>query len=672
MRADRNEFETAPNPRLAVDATGKSPTPTGRVLNMLPTHQHSDQLESAGTFNHHDIFTMIAAYIRVSSDKQDVARQRESITDWATRNGHAIVHWFEDSDGKNPRDQAAKRPSFQRLLKAVESGLVTMIIVDSQDRFGTKDAYQLGKFLTLLRENDCELWSVNQGNLTANDDATILTNTIGALTSTREQKEKATRSVGGLVKTAKAGLYPGGVAPYGLDVVCFADGREKWRVRWNSQTERVRIYPDGKTEQFNGRGNMPASDPTDELRFRPGDDKRLAVVRQIFGWYATEDVSPGTIATRLNRSGVINAYGNAWNKAGVRSLLANPVYIGLPAWNKRGKPRFKEWSGGQLCDVTDKKTRRRKPSDFVQPETQEFEPIISGDVWDKVQDKLGKSSQGTKRPAQVASLYLKPFLICGGCGKPMRACKPQPRMDYGTYICGTYGTFGKENPTGCRCHRVKHSVLEAIVDKYVEETEPELAKLGDRQENKLARFVGEEFNLAYSSMMLLWSRMTEHVPDDWGKRVSGEWWNAWLNISQAYEPPTRPDVEAEIDAKESELDSMLSGFARLSPALQDRANAKMEALQGEIDALRAEIEDLSIPYRDACKEVATRQHALRHALSVRDESGPARAEALRSVVDRVVCNFRYQGVKSIIDSVEIFPVSGDALCFTVETSPGPN
>lgn len=615
---------------------------------------------------------MIAAYLRISSDKQDVQRQRDSITEWAARNGHTIAHWFEDSEGKNPRDKADKRPHFQRMLNAVESGLISLIIVDSQDRFGTKDAYQLGQFLTLLRDNECQLWSVNQGHLTADDDATILTNTIGALTSTREQKEKATRSVGGLVETAKAGRYAGGVAPYGLDVACFAGGREKWRVRWNSQTERARIYADGRTERFDGRGNMPASDPTDELRFRPGDPKRLAVVRQIFDWYATQDVSPGTIATRLNKSGMVNAYGNPWNKAGVRSLLANPVYVGLPAWNKRGKPRFKEWANGQLCDVTDKKTRRRDPSDFVQPDKPEFDPIVAGDVWNTVQDKLERSKQGTKRPAQVSALWLKRFLVCGGCGKPMRACKPQPRMEYGTYICGTYGTYGKNNPTGCRCHRVKHSVLEAIVDKYLSDTEPELTKLASREENTLATLAGDDFSRSYASMLKLWSRMTEHVPDDWGSRVDGDAWTAWLNIHQAYEPPTLPEVEAEIAAKEAELDSMLASFSRLTPALQDRANAKMKALQDEIEALRSEIEDLSVPYREACKEAALRQQALRHALDVADDDGPARAEALRSVVDRIVCNFRYGGVKSIIDSVEIFPVSGDSLSFTVGASPGPS
>lgn len=64
----------------------------------------------------------IAAYIRVSSDKQDTQRQRDSISSFADRQGFSIAQWFEDAEGRNPRDQAHKRRAFQSLLKAVQAG----------------------------------------------------------------------------------------------------------------------------------------------------------------------------------------------------------------------------------------------------------------------------------------------------------------------------------------------------------------------------------------------------------------------------------------------------------------------------------------------------------------------------------------------------------------------
>src|SRR4051812_17833051 len=172
----------------------------------------------------------IAGYLRVSSDKQDVARQRESISKWAQRAGHSIDLWFDDSVGRNPRDLASRRQGFQKMLKAVEARTISCIIVDAQDRFGTRDAHEWGKFLTILRDHDCSLFDASGKELSADDDASILMGTIGALTSTREQKEKAYRNVSGKVQKAKLGEYQGGNPPYAFDVVCFgADGVEKWR-----------------------------------------------------------------------------------------------------------------------------------------------------------------------------------------------------------------------------------------------------------------------------------------------------------------------------------------------------------------------------------------------------------------------------------------------------------
>lgn len=607
---------------------------------------------------------MIAAYLRISSDTQDSRRQCDSISAWAERNGHSIGHWFKDIEGRNPRDKAAKRSDFQRLLKAVETGLVKKIIVDSQDRFGTRDAYEFGKFATLLRDNDCELWSVNQGLLTADDDATILTNTIGALTSTREQKEKAVRNISGKIQKAKAGEYPGGYPPYGLDVVCFSDGRESWRVEWVGHYERWKIYPDGSREKFDGKDNFPAKNPADTLRFRPSiDANRLTVVRQIFDWFATENISPGQIATRLNKMGITTTVNTPWNKIIVKQLLRNPVYTGLPAWNKRAGSRFKEYVNGQIQDVTSKVAgRNRKPADYVQPSKPEFEPLIDSDTWERVQSKFVPGKP--RSPAQVAELWLKPFLFCGHCDKPMRSCKAGNGMKYGSYFCGTYGTYGKENSTGCRCHRVKHSIIEALVDKYLGEVEPKLTELAEYDDSGL-------FDMAYDAWAesvwknnQLWSRMATTVKKK-------EWPADWWNIDKAYRPTKRPDVEAAIDAKEVELDEMLAGFFKLSPALQDRANKAMEALHTEIDRLRAENEDLSAPWREVQWELGQRQQALQFAASLSDDSGPRRSEALRRVVDKIVCHFRYQGVKSIIDAVEIHPVNGDVLSFTNGVKPGP-
>lgn len=612
---------------------------------------------------------MIAAYVRISSDTQDVARQRQSITDWCKRNGFVVDEWFEDSEGRNPRDLAESRVNFQRLMKAVVAGNVSDIVIDSQDRFGTRDANQLGHFLTILKDHNCELWSVGQGQLTKSDDATVLTNVIGALTSTREQQEKAKRNVGGKVEKAKGGEYQGGYPPYGLDVVCL-NGVEKWRVRIVGHFQRIKIFPDGRTEEFNGKDNFPAKDANDTLRYRPGESGRLAVVKDIFSWYVNEDLSPRQIADRLNEQFIPNQVGNHWYGQLISQVLSNPIYLGLPTWNKRGGGRFKEWVDGQIRDVTGKAGRRRSEDDYIQPEKPEFEPIIDLETWNAVQAKVEASKKGPRRRAQKGDVWLKPFLVCGKCNKPMHGCGPQPRMEYSSYICGNYGTFKKNNPTGCRCHRVRHEILEALVDTYLEEYAPQVLDLAECQDSETYELALSEWTHATHQQYKQWAKMAETVTD-WG---DGDWWN----IEKHYQPKDCDEIEAEIESKEAELRQILDGFFKLTPALQQVANERAEALKADIDAMRSEIEDLTTPWEEASRDAHRRSEALQYAVSLKEDSGPRKAEALKAVIDRIVCHYRYTEHKSFIDAVEIYPTAGEKVrlsaadaCFGPGVQPGP-
>jgi hypothetical protein len=148
-----------------------------------------------------------------------------------------------------------------------------------------------------------------------------------------------------------------------------------------------------------------------------------------------------------------------------------------------------------------------------------------------------------------------------------------------------------------------------------------------------------------------------------------EWGDDWWNIEKYYQPSDCPELLTEIESKEAELDEMLAGFFKLSPALQQRANERAEALQAEIDSLREQVEDLTAPWLEVSHEAHKRSEAMQYAASLSEQTGPKRAEALRSVIDRIVCHFRYtKGNRSMIDAVEVVPVSGDTLCFTEEVS----
>ncbi len=203
------------------------------------------------------------AYLRCSSDPQDTLRQREAIQ----RSGLKIDQWLEDHES---RDRADKRPDFQRLLRAVQAGQVDTIVVQALDRFGVRDAWELGKIFTILKDHDCRLLDASGKQLNADDDGSVICSTVGALTSSREQREKASRVLTGKLTLARKGQFLGGYCPYGCDVVAFdAQESEVWRVVYEGHDRRRKVYPDGREERFDGRRNVPPRALHETLKYRP-------------------------------------------------------------------------------------------------------------------------------------------------------------------------------------------------------------------------------------------------------------------------------------------------------------------------------------------------------------------------------------------------------------------
>jgi DNA invertase Pin-like site-specific DNA recombinase len=644
------------------------------------------------------------AYLRVSRDKQETIRQREAINRWAAQRELTIETWFEDTGS---RDLAAKRPEFQRLLRAVEAGAIDTIIVDSQDRFGSKDAHEWGKFLSLLGEHGCELWSVAQGLLSATDDATVLTSTIGALTSTREQKEKAGRSIKGKVEKAKEGLYQGGYAPYGLDVACYdRTGKEKWRVHYTGHFERIKIHPDGTHEEFNGKGNFPAKDPTDELRLAPSvDTRRMEIVRQVFETYANEAIALRAIATRLNDLGVDPILGDVWNQPKIKHMLTNPAYIGFPAWNKRGSSRFVEFVDGQFREVPRNKGRvvagrQRRREDFVQAEEAVFEPIVPRAVWDKVQRKLDEAKKanegkGAKKGPRSPELWLRDFLVCGRCGKPMRGWHPRnDKYLWKSYFCGTYGKYGAKNPTGCKLHRVKAELLEQVAERYLEEKHRQLRmtiEAQQRDDDELTRPQEEDLVSRWAELAAIERRMEEDLSEGPGPPTSAieplwlakdpeddidvsrrlDWVSVTRSLWELFHGQRKRDLAPEIQGAEAELERLVGAYADLprgASRAREIANRRIEELETKIGAIKGQQEDIGKRWDELSAEFRRRYESLAMALEALriDSESRRKAEALRMVVDRMVCRFRYSDgkgkfAKSFLDSVEVIPVEGPSI-----------
>jgi DNA invertase Pin-like site-specific DNA recombinase len=98
----------------------------------------------------------VAIYVRVSTDSQNTAIQRQELEAWAERAGHTVVKVYEDQgiSGAKGRDQ---RPQFDALLKAAIRRDFNMIAVWSSDRLG-RSLKHLVEVLEIIRDTGTGLY----------------------------------------------------------------------------------------------------------------------------------------------------------------------------------------------------------------------------------------------------------------------------------------------------------------------------------------------------------------------------------------------------------------------------------------------------------------------------------------------------------------------------------
>jgi DNA invertase Pin-like site-specific DNA recombinase len=628
-----------------------------------------------------------AALLRVSDDdKQDHQRQRMSIQCWLDKHALPPVLWVLDAGS---RDLAYKRPEFLRQLRLVEQDALDYVVVDASERFGVKNVWEYGKFICTLREHDCELWSVREGLLSGDDAVTSILSAVNSVRSKEEQVHNSQRTLSGMVATARRGEWNGGLPPYGFDVVAHApDGREKWRVLYTGRFDRLRIWPDGRRESYNGKGNFPPTDRGDILRLAPScDAQRVEVVRQIFTWYVEENISVHALARRLNALVIPPIVGQGWHTSRLRQMLRNPVYVvGQTVWNKNSHGRFLHWQDGTykpVPRVKDKPVafRSHTPDQHVCPEGH-FQGIIDRELWDAVQAKL----RHARRPGQAArssDLWLGPLLFCAGCGKRMvgwhqKSCRYTPF----SYTCSTYRRYGPHNPTGCRLHRVNAAVLETLVEKYLQEIgqglEALLAATADAANDAiLTGLLRQQEGKQWEYLQAL-HQLYSRVKAAGAKPPPGNPWSH-SSLCSAYQAEAERH-RAGIDARLAELDGehtrLVEQFAELTSKLaRAKANERIAALEAEMEALRAEAAPLDARAQRLRAELEHLDGAVAEAReALQGDSNRRKTEAVSQVIRQVVCRYRHlqagSQVRSVLVEVRIVPVEGEDRVFALDT-PGP-
>lgn len=512
-----------------------------------------------------------AAYFgRVSTPKQKLEHQRETVERWCERKGvlvplefrfedkirrHEAASVFRDWE-KRKRNTSRKRYRFDDLMTLVEAGQLDWIIIASFDRWGISDRDEIFVFRSKLREYGVQLYSVvDELNITSADETGFLHVAFKAVAATGYVTQQAEKNIQKMVSMAEGGWATTGNAPFGIDLVLYSLAdltRPIWRVvrtRFKPHQYRVIYYEDSSRVQRDENGfitqaklkverevstnNMPPRDKkTTGYRYEPSvETRRLDAVRQLFELY-DGGLEFGAISETLWGQG-LGHYGKPFGYHGVESILSNSAYVGRPAWGKLGVGEYRI-----AVDKMPKPVRRKKDDtlvvkksedQFIYPTKPVFPNVVPQDLFDRVKKKLAarphvNDTFGKRRTRDKATHPLNGKVICPDCEAPMvlGSFMPGKKSRGKRFRCFHCGTWRKTIRTKCNANTVRWELLDQATDTLLKAVAD---RIGLVQTGKPSSLIGEEWlrktDLGRTLLHILWTLNGED-PADLSKPLSDE------------------------------------------------------------------------------------------------------------------------------------------------------
>ncbi|MCL2070834.1 MAG: recombinase family protein [Oscillospiraceae bacterium] len=339
------------------------------------------------------------AYARYSTDKQtenSIDTQLNAINDYCAANSITIISTFVDMamSGTN-----TERPDFQRMLAGAKSKQFEAVIIYDISR-ASRDLADWLNFRKLMQSYNIKVISTTQNLGSIDNPDTFLTETITAALGQHMVLQTRQKSIAGTAEKAKQGVFLGGYAPLGYDIV------------------------DGKYIV---------------------NDHEAKAVRTIFSMYAMGD-SYADIFAKLAEGGYKGRRGATIGKTGLHAILKQERYIGTYTWNKHKMKYFGKWAGGE------------KNPNAVRIENA-IPAIIDYDTWERVQKRMNNNKRNASNTAKHEYL-LSGLVECGKCGASFTGRASTNKKGYTTryYVCGS-----KNRAKTCDAKNINADQLESAV-----------------------------------------------------------------------------------------------------------------------------------------------------------------------------------------------------------------
>lgn len=369
-----------------------------------------------------------AKYLRKSqtddpllSVEEVLAKHEQMLDEWVERNqpeGGPVPEantFREIVSGETIKD----RPAMKELLRLVESPRIKAIMCVEPSRLSRGDLEDIGYLVKILRYTQTlVITPVYTYDLNDERDRDLFERELMRGNEYLEYTKKI--RLNGRLTSVKNGAFIGQSAPYGYRKTIVQEGKHKCHT--------LEPHPE-----------------------------QAPIVKRIFELYAS-GLGAVKIAERLDTEHVPAPKGKRWSPESIPSMLTNVHYLGKVKWNERKTVRTVE--EGKV------KTSRPRAEEFLVFEGK-HPAIIDQELWDRVQDMMGKHPRNHK--AKNLTNPLAGLLWCE-CGRAMigrkyndkngkERCAPR-------FLCGDRKNCGTGSAKMDEVMAEVIKVLRAAVDEF--------------------------------------------------------------------------------------------------------------------------------------------------------------------------------------------------------------
>ena len=365
----------------------------------------------------------VGMYLRLSRDDErqgeslSIENQRRILTNYINENGWTLYDTYID-DGIS--GTTFDRPGVQRLLDDAKAGNINLILCKDMSRFG-RNYIMVGQYVDYI----FPMYNIR---------FIALTDNIDTLNSDSAS----------------------------MDMLPIMNVFNEWHAANTSKKLRTVFQSNARAGKYMTTASSYGYVKGDDENYTPQIDPEAAVVvRRIFEMRAS-GMGHKSIADVLNQEHILPPLDYRYEKLGkpvpiysrhlwqaqtVKRLLVNPIYIGNLAQMKETTVSYKNH-----------KIIRNDQSEWVIVENK-HEPIISRELWDKVQEVNASVSRGRCTTERVTH-SLSGLCYCDECGAKMKMQKtPYNKSPY-SYRCGMHVRYGKGY---CSSHNIKGTILEGAI-----------------------------------------------------------------------------------------------------------------------------------------------------------------------------------------------------------------